>query len=123
MLKDVAALLKSNFRKTDILCRIGGEEFVALCKRVDRQSAIRIAENLRRLIENATMHYGNKEIKITISIGIATVTSRSSDRDRDNLYRYADIALYHSKDSGRNRITHFDDLNSPKPKLEPVKIS
>jgi diguanylate cyclase (GGDEF)-like protein len=123
VLKDVSALLKSKFRKTDILCRIGGEEFVALCKRADKHSAMVIAENLRKLVETASMHYGDTEIKITISVGIATVTNKSSDRDRDNLYRYADIALYHSKDSGRNRITHYDDLNSSKPKLEPVRIS
>lgn len=123
VLRDISRLLKSKFRKTDILCRIGGEEFVALCKRADKQSALGIAENLRQIVENATMRYGDAEIKITISIGIATVTNKSSDRDRDNLYRYADIALYHSKDSGRNRITHYDDINPPKRKLEPVRIS
>ena len=122
VLKDIAGLLKSKFRKTDVLCRIGGEEFVALCKRADKQSAMVIAENLRDIVENASMQYGELDIKITISIGIATVTNKSSDRDRDNLYRYADIALYHSKDAGRNRVTHYDDLNSPKPKLEPVRI-
>ena len=123
VLKDISGLLKSKFRKTDILCRIGGEEFVALCKRADKQAALVIAENLRKTVADTTIRYGETEINITISIGIATVTNKSRDRDRDNLYRYADIALYHSKDSGRNRITHYDDLNPPMPKLEPVKMS
>ena len=123
VLKDISGLLKSKFRKTDILCRIGGEEFVALCKRADKQAAIGIAENLRKMIEMATMRYSDAEIKLTISIGIATITNSSSDRDRDNLYRYADIALYHSKDNGRNRLTHYDDINPQKPKLEQVKMS
>ena len=123
VLKDISGLLKSKFRKTDILCRIGGEEFVALCKRADKQAAMGIAENLRKMVEDFTMRYGDEEIKLTISIGISTITSASTDRDRDNLYRYADIALYHSKDNGRNRITHYDDINPKMPKLERVKTS
>lgn len=120
VLKDTAELLKSKFRKTDILCRIGGEEFVALCKRADKTSALDIAENIRYILEHTTIYYGETEINITISIGIATVTGKSTDRDRDNMYRYADIALYHSKESGRNRVTHYDDINPSKTKLEPV---
>ena len=123
VLKDISGLLKSKFRKTDILCRIGGEEFVALCKRADKQAAINIAENLRKMVEMASMQYGDTKIKLTISIGISTVTNKSSDGERDNLYRFADIALYHSKDSGRNRITHYDDINPKKPKLEQIKTS
>ena len=121
VLRDIAELLKSKLRKTDILCRIGGEEFVALCKRADKQAAQDIAENLRYAVEHATMDYGDTAINITISIGIATVTNKSNERERNNLYRYADISLYHSKDSGRNRVTHYDDLNAPKNKLESVK--
>lgn len=123
VLRDVSSLLRKKFRKTDVLCRIGGEEFVALCKRADKESAILIAENLRKNIEESTLQYCGAEIKITISIGIATVTNDSSDRDRDNLYRHADIALYHSKDSGRNRVTHYDDLSTSDTKLETVKIN
>lgn len=123
VLSSVASLLKTKFRKTDVLCRIGGEEFVALCKRADKESAILIAENLRKIVEETEMQFAGVEISITISIGIATVTSESSDRDRDSLYRYADMALYHSKGTGRNRVTHYSDLGSANAKLEKVIIS
>ena len=112
VLKDIADLLKSKLRKTDILCRIGGEEFVVLCKRANRKEAEDIAEHLRLTIEQTTLHYGKKDIQLTVSIGIATITGKSTDRDRQNMYRYADKALYHSKGAGRNLVTHYDNINS-----------
>lgn len=120
VLKDIAALLKSKLRKTDVICRIGGEEFVALCKRADKSSAMEIAENIRLAVSQAVMDYGDININLTISIGVATVTNASKDNDRDNMYRYADLALYHSKETGRNRVTHYDDIKSSNKKLEIV---
>lgn len=121
VLKDIADLLKANLRKTDILCRIGGEEFVALCKRADKEEARDIAEHLRKTIENTTLQYGQHDIQITVSVGIATITDKSTDMDRQNMYRYADKALYYSKGNGRNRVTHYDNVDKSKPKLEEVK--
>ena len=118
VLKEISGLLRSKVRKTDILCRIGGEEFVALCRRADKHSAIHIAENLRKIIERTAFRYGEHEFNITVSIGIATITSESNELDRDNLYRHADIALYHSKDAGRNLVTHYEDLDLNMLKLE-----
>jgi len=120
VLKDIAALFKFKFRKTDTLCRIGGEEFIALCKRADKKAALEIAENLRDAVENTAMRFGDKAINITISIGVATVTGNSSKLDGDNLYRHADIALYHCKDSGRNRVAHYDDLHATKHKQDSI---
>lgn len=118
VIKEIAGLLRSNVRKTDILCRIGGEEFVALCRRADKQAAMQIAENLRKLIERTVIRYGEHEIRITVSIGISTIASNSTELDRNNMYRHADIALYRSKDTGRNLSTHYEDLDINRPRLE-----
>jgi diguanylate cyclase (GGDEF)-like protein len=110
VLKEVATLLKSNLRKTDILCRVGGEEFVALCKRADKTAAINIGEKMRRNIESKPISFGDIQISVTISVGIATINERNTDQDPDFLYREADAAVYHSKKTGRNRISHFEDI-------------
>ncbi|HEY5602320.1 MAG TPA: diguanylate cyclase, partial [Gammaproteobacteria bacterium] len=72
VLKQIAEKLKSNLRKTDILCRVGGDEFVALCKRADKTAALAIGEKMRRDIESKITRYGDENIKVTISVGIAT---------------------------------------------------
>jgi len=112
VLEHVAKVLQSKLRKTDILCRIGGEEFVALCKRATKSAAMEIGEKLRHAIENLDVPFGQDIIHVTISIGIATVNDGNIDHTADNLYRQADIAVYRSKDKGRNNVTHFDDITS-----------
>ena len=110
VLKQVANLLKSSLRKTDVLCRVGGEEFVALCKRADKTAAVNIGEKMRHNIENNSIKFGDTQISVTISIGIATINERNAKQDSDFLYREADAAVYHSKDTGRNRVSHFEDI-------------
>ena len=110
VLKQVADNLKANLRKTDILCRVGGEEFVALCKRADKRAATAIGEKMRRDIEAKINRIGDEKVSVTISVGIATTNEMNVNQGSEELYREADAAVYHSKDSGRNQITHYDDL-------------
>ena len=112
VLKEVAETLKSCLRKTDILCRVGGEEFVAICKRADKSSAIIIGEKLRREMEQRIIEFDGNQTGVTISVGISTANDNNDGEDAAMIYRYADIAVYFSKDNGRNRITHFDDIDS-----------
>ena len=112
VLKEVANTLKTCLRKTDILCRVGGEEFVAICKRADKTSANIIGEKLRREIEHCIIDFDGKQIKLTISVGISSANDYNDVEDAAMIYRYADIAVYFSKDNGRNRITHFDDIDT-----------
>lgn len=112
VLEQVAKVLQSRLRKTDILCRIGGEEFVALCKRANKTAALEIGEKLRLAVESLEVPFGKDNIRITISVGIATVNDGNIDHTADNLYRQADLAVYRSKETGRNIVTHFDDMDS-----------
>ncbi len=104
--------LKSMLRITDYLCRIGGEEFVAICRRADETTSMRIAESMRRHIKGMHFSYGDTRLNITISIGVATIKKDSSDEERTELYQNADRAMYHSKSAGRDRVTHCYALGS-----------
>ncbi len=115
ILKDLSALLKERIRKTDFLCRLGGEEFVVLCKRADKYSAMLVAEELRETVEKKRFSFAGQSIKITISLGIATTGQSGDYEDPDVVYQHADQAVYHSKQKGRNRCTHFDDIGMTVP--------
>lgn len=110
VLKKVSDCLKNSLRKTDILCRVGGEEFVALCKRADKDAAISVANKMCRDIEHIATRYGDQNIFVTISVGIATTNEINVSHESGELYRQADAAVYYSKEHGRNRITHYDDV-------------
>ncbi len=112
VLKEVSGILKDNLRKTDILCRVGGEEFVALCKRADRSAAFVVGEKLRTEVRNNIVKFDQDDINVTISVGVATIDKQSEGVSTEGLYKQADIAVYHSKESGRDRVTHYNDMAS-----------
>lgn len=109
VLREVAQVLRQQVRKTDLLCRVGGEEFVVLCKRADIESSLVIAEKLRHAIEYHAIEITQKPIKVTVSIGAATLPNDYGTANADELYKLADTALYFSKQHGRNRSTHYRD--------------
>ena len=110
VIKMIADTMKERLRDTDILCRIGGEEFVAICKRADKDNSIQLAESLRDIIEKTPINIGDDKVSVTVSIGIATVTEENITEEGDGIFKHADIALYSSKDNGKNRVTHFNDI-------------
>ncbi|MDQ0090989.1 diguanylate cyclase (GGDEF)-like protein/PAS domain S-box-containing protein [Paenibacillus anaericanus] len=104
VLAKLAEILQSHVRKEDIVARYGGEEFVLILPDMDAiESKIR-AEELRLAVAHSTWETG----QITVSIGIATFIQMDSDT---TLLKKADLALYTSKENGRNRVTHFMDMN------------
>ena len=118
VLKEIAQILKQNMRKTDILCRIGGEEFVAFCKRSDKETSTDIAEKLRRAVANHQFDLGEEKIYITTSIGIASFPDKEKTGNKDELFKRADIALYNCKRNGRNMTKHYNDI--PTEQAKPV---
>lgn len=110
VIKMIAAVMKGRLRESDVLCRIGGEEFVVICRRAGKEDVVELAEDIRKTVEEQVSNTGKDEIKVTISIGVVTVTKDNIDEYVENIFKYADIALYHSKDNGRNRVTHYDDI-------------
>ena len=102
VLKEIAFLINEAFRKTDMIFRYGGEEFVVILTETDCKNAIIPLERLRRNVEENKFKYENKELKITISIGVTSDVENS--RTPWELFDLADKALYEAKRNGRNQI-------------------
>lgn len=100
ILKDISMLLKNNLRKTDIIGRWGGEEFLIILPFTSKDIAKKVAENLRVLIEEHNFSY-NMNRKITISIG---VTEFSKSKSVEDTLLLVDNLLYKAKENGRNRV-------------------
>ena len=98
VLRRVAAELAARKRRSDLLFRIGGEEFVLLLPGAGRDDALRAAESLRKRIEGAELLAGER---VTVSIGLA---ARAPGQAVDEWSRRADAALYEAKRQGRNRV-------------------
>ena len=103
VLKGFADRLRGIIRGGDLLCRLGGEEFVIVMPGVNVQAATRIAERARLAIqqEQFVIDGSGRAIPVTVSIGLA---ERAND-DAGSLYRRADKALYRAKAEGRNRVS------------------
>lgn len=110
VIKMVSAVMKKRLRDTDVLCRIGGEEFVAICKRTNKRFAIELANDIRKAVEAKVTKTGRDSIKVTVSIGVSTITKENIEEYEHLYFKHADIALYHSKEHGRNCVTHYSDI-------------
>lgn len=97
----VGHTLKSHLRSTDLVGRVGGEEFALLMTHTDLDGAMLLADRLREAIGSASTAFDGDWIGITTSIG---VTQRHQNEDFDSLYARADAALYVAKQTGRNRV-------------------
>lgn len=103
VLKQFAAVLKSHVRSTDDVLRVGGEEFLLVLKLTSDAYLIDFIKKIGRAIESYDFEVeGGRIIGCTTSIGMVAVPATRTD-DVDELIRYADRALYRSKDGGRNR--------------------
>ncbi len=109
VLKTVARIIKENTRSIDFAARYGGEEFVIILPDTDCKNALTVAERLRKAVENFPFFLKDgTKTKITISIGIACYPEDSVDKD--DLIKKADKALYHAKQTGRNRTVLYKDV-------------
>lgn len=101
VIRDFSELLSDAFRGTDIIGRMGGEEFAVVMLNTDSESACKKAESFRQMIENREMIYGQLRFRITVSIGAAEFDNETHDFDA--LVNRADSAMYEAKRAGRNR--------------------
>ena len=103
VLRHAALVTSSSVRSTDLVGRLGGEEFMVLLPATSLEGARRAAETVRRRMEANPARWNGLSIPVTVSIGV-TGTTASQKRDFDNLYHDADQALYAAKQQGRNRV-------------------
>jgi len=106
VLKHLTQLLVESLRQTDILARFGGEEFVILLPHTPEQDALKLAEKLRRIVEQTPLHR-TPELHMTVSIGSASLLPDVDDAS--SLLERADKSMYRAKQEGRNRVVSYPD--------------
>jgi len=98
----IVDLMSKRIRETDAFFRVGGEEFAVLLRDAKLETAKKLAEELRELIESTPIM---ENYTVTCSMGVASL---NKDESTDSWMRRADNALYKAKENGRNRIELAD---------------
>lgn len=112
----LADRFRVNLRASDIAYRVGGEEFVVLLPGRDSAAAQRVAERIRRSVEETPL----AGLPVTLSAGVATAAA-GAGATLAELLREADAALYAAKDAGRNRVVVVPDgSHVPHPRVGPT---
>ena len=112
VLRLVANCLNENVKGRDTAARYGGEEFVAILPKTSLKDAVRLANQIRGVVESKTLvkkSTGDKLGTITISIGVAQYDINDSPEE---FVRRADTCLYAAKRTGRNRVVSENDKES-----------
>ena len=104
VLRQVAQRAQDRLRRSDVLARYGGEEFLALLPDTDSESALLVAEAIRRTIEAHPMVVGGTKIPVTISIGVHAGVVGDAAAAAEAMIGASDRALYQAKEHGRNRV-------------------
>lgn len=105
ILKSFATCMERELRKSDILGRVGGEEFAVLLPNTNLDEAIQIAEKIRIRIKNSVYKSNEKNISVSGSFGVSQINLKY-DQTLDNIYARADVALYKAKSIGKNRVCY-----------------
>ncbi|MBL6750952.1 MAG: diguanylate cyclase [Nevskia sp.] len=101
-LKHFAGILGQERRKSDLVSRVGGEEFAVLLCDAGVEAAVAFAGRLQQRLAEMPLQTGGYRISLTVSIGIATMTA--ADSSADLALSRSDRALYRAKERGRNRV-------------------
>jgi len=105
VLKELALLVSKGFRKSDVILRYGGEEFLIILFDSTPQLTFTFMEELRKEVEEHHFEFRNHPISITVSIGMVCSTSFTlTDKEVARYIAKADSALYKAKNAGRNRV-------------------
>ena len=108
VLKALAAILRDTVRATDLIGRLGGEEFGAVLIQTDCEEARHVAERLRQALEDAAMGTAGGPVRVTVSIGLAAFTGPGDHVEA--IMKRADLALFNAKRTGRNRVRCFGEF-------------
>jgi diguanylate cyclase (GGDEF)-like protein/PAS domain S-box-containing protein len=107
----VAELLTSRLRETDASARLGGDEFAVLLRKADTAGAERVADGLLEILREELIVTAGLPRVITASIGVAMFEAELSGED---VLVNADLAMYHAKQAGRDRVAQFSDQRDPR---------
>lgn len=114
VLRELSQIITKGFRKSDIIIRWGGEEFLMLLFDTLIVPALAIMEEVRAAVEEHEFIFQEQTIPITISIGLSqNNTFNKQELDIALKIEEADKAMYQAKNNGRNQICAFDEINPP----------
>lgn len=103
VLRTFADVLRQRFRASDLVARVGGEEFIAVLDGADREAAAATADEVRARLAQRPIEVGDGDrVLVTVSAGCAELDP--ADATRESLLRTADVALFMAKRAGRNRV-------------------
>lgn len=106
LVREVAYEIGAGLRRTDIVARFGGDEFVIILPNTNQAQALEVAEKVRRRVASRDYHIGGSgKIHTTVSVGVAGYPQTA--QTRQELVEHADCAAYYSKHSGRNRVSAY----------------
>jgi len=113
VLSALGKFVKENLRLIDIPARYGGEEFIIMFPETGSELGMQIAERMRKQFENMNISFPQNKPweRITISGGIAIYPL--DGKDEKELIKAADVALYNSKKSGKNRVMPYEQSFAP----------
>lgn len=100
-LAQAARALTESVRGSDVVCRYGGEEFLVLAPETGVEGASALAEKIRQTFSSRLFGDGARTFPLTLSVGVAQLGASESGND---MIARADEALYHAKQSGRDRV-------------------
>lgn len=109
----IARLMRKCTRNGDIPARLGGDEFVIYIRNCGPKALYKVAENLRRTVEETPIYWEGTKINLTLSVGIVNCVI-DGNISLSRLLKYADEAMYKSKQKGRNHVSAYS--------FEPTKL-
>lgn len=112
VLKQVVATCCRSIRNTDVIGRLGGEEFGILLLETEAADAQVVAERIRHAMTALSVDYGGEAISVSVSQGICAIAPAQQYPALEQMLKMADAALYQAKASGRNRVVLGDNTMS-----------
>ncbi|HOU54839.1 MAG TPA: GGDEF domain-containing protein [Myxococcota bacterium] len=113
VLRQVASLVGNQLRREDTFARYGGEEFAVLLRETPPRAALVVAQRIRTGVESLEIPFEGTPLHVTLSIGVAILTACPGRPTPEDLLARADEALYHAKESGRNRVAVAGEQDRP----------
>ena len=107
VLRETSNIIKKCVRTSDLVIRFGGEEFLVLMLDINQGETEKAAEKIRETIESTKIKVSDGTIKKTISLGVSEFPA-----DAESFWqaiKFADVALYKAKDTGRNKVVRFTE--------------
>jgi diguanylate cyclase (GGDEF)-like protein len=111
ILRQACQQLRLALRESDVLARIGGDEFAVLLSHCQPHAAMQTAERLRKCVHDLHVQWRQHNMHTSVSIGVVHIDPNQPNGEPQALLSMAESACKHSKENGRNRITVYNPFN------------